>query len=379
MTGENRGDERAEMQRVRVGDGAGSRNRTRDPLITNQVLYQLSYAGADAIVAERAGTLRVYCDKTFMSEIELHRKLLGDRARNVAFHAALQRLIKPGTTTVLDIGAGTGFLSFLARRLGAAHCTLLEYTDALELAEQLARRNRIDGLSFVRTHSSEFRRKLAVDLVVTETLGNFALEEGFLETAVDARRFLKPGGSIIPAKLTQFVAPVLSPRLQQALDVWPTVGFDLDLVPARNISLNNMYVKQLQPDDLGGDARRVQIWDALDLRPEAKAPNSRRSRTLRWKAADIGSRIEGFALWWEAELLEDIKLSTSPFEAPTHWEQIYLPLIDAAELEDSDMLELTITCDTRPDVGVRLQWRTRVLRGEAVRQDQSQDSFRGQL
>ena len=27
-------------------DGAGNRIRTRDPLITNQVLYQLSYAGA---------------------------------------------------------------------------------------------------------------------------------------------------------------------------------------------------------------------------------------------------------------------------------------------------------------------------------------------
>jgi hypothetical protein len=30
--------------------GAGSRDRTRDPLITNQVLYQLSYAGVGAIV-----------------------------------------------------------------------------------------------------------------------------------------------------------------------------------------------------------------------------------------------------------------------------------------------------------------------------------------
>ncbi len=28
-----------------VGIGAGGRNRTRDPLITSQVLYQLSYTG----------------------------------------------------------------------------------------------------------------------------------------------------------------------------------------------------------------------------------------------------------------------------------------------------------------------------------------------
>ncbi len=32
-------------RRLRLMDGAGTRIRTRDPLITNQVLYQLSYAG----------------------------------------------------------------------------------------------------------------------------------------------------------------------------------------------------------------------------------------------------------------------------------------------------------------------------------------------
>ncbi|MEW6167725.1 MAG: 50S ribosomal protein L11 methyltransferase [Pseudomonadota bacterium] len=81
-----------------------------------------------------------------MSEIELHRKLLGDARRNAAFHAALEQLIEPGRTTVLDIGAGTGFLSFLARRLGAKTCTLVEYTDALDLAEQLARQRLAAGL-----------------------------------------------------------------------------------------------------------------------------------------------------------------------------------------------------------------------------------------
>jgi hypothetical protein len=33
-----------------VFGGAGNRTRTRDPLITNQVLYQLSYAGTGARV-----------------------------------------------------------------------------------------------------------------------------------------------------------------------------------------------------------------------------------------------------------------------------------------------------------------------------------------
>jgi SAM-dependent methyltransferase len=306
-----------------------------------------------------------------MSEIELHRKLLGDTVRNQAFHAALKAVIRPGVTTVADLGAGTGFLSFLARQLGARHCTLVEYSEALELAEQLARANRIDGLSFIHGHSAELRKPPQVDVVVSETLGNYALEEGLLETLVDARRYLKPGGVLIPGRLRQFVAPVSAPRLQQELDIWPGVGFGLDFSAARTVSLNNLYVKAVQRQDLGGAA---QCWDDLDL---AAGPPSRRSHTCTWDRLE--ATIHGLALWLEAELVPGILLSTAPDAPPTHWEQIYLPLLKPCVLESGDQLELTLSSDTRPDVGLRVGWRTRQLRGGKVLSDQIQDSLRGRL
>jgi len=314
-----------------------------------------------------------------MSEIELHRKLLGDRPRNEAFHAALKLHITPGKTTVADIGAGTGFLSFVARQLGAAHCTLIEYSGMLELAQKLARANRIEQLTFVRGHSAELRKPPKVDLVVSETLGNFALEEGLLETLVDARRFLKPGGQLIPGRLRQYAAPVPTSRLQRDIDVWPEVGFGLDLGAARTISLNNMYVKTITPADLGGrDCAR--LWDELDFRPEAAAPPSRRTQTLRWLREDLAEPfIEGFALWWDCELATGISLSTSPFAPSTHWEQIYLPLLAPLELAADDVVELTLVCDTRPEVGVRLSWKTRQLRGGKAVVEQAQDSLRGRV
>ncbi|QHS09344.1 class I SAM-dependent methyltransferase [Sinimarinibacterium sp. NLF-5-8] len=313
-----------------------------------------------------------------MSEIELHRKLLGDSARNQAFHQALKSVIRPEKTTVLDIGAGTGFLSFLAHQLGAAHCTLMEYADTLELAQTLARANGMDRLTFIQTVSLEWRRKLSVDVVVSETLGNFALEEGFLETAVDARRFLKPGGALLPYALRQFAMPVIGDRLQREIDIWPEVGFGLDLNAARAVSLSNMYVKDVQPQDLPSPSC-AQCWDDLDLRPSRPPPSSKRTHTLRWSAADLGARVAGFALWWEADLTATVKLSTSPFDPPTHWQQIYLPLLSALTLQAQDQVELTLTCDTRAEVGVRLIWQTTQLRAGQVIHQQKQDSFRGQL
>lgn len=310
-----------------------------------------------------------------MSEIELHRKLLGDASRNAAFHTALKQVIQPGVTTVADLGAGTGFLSFLARQLGAKHCTLVEYSDTLELAQTLARKNHITGLSFMQAHSAQVRKPPQVDVVISETLGNYALEEGLLETLVDARRYLKKNGLIIPGRLRQFVAPVTVPRLQEELDIWPRVGFDLDLSEARRVSLNNMYVKTLSPQELAPNALRV--WDELDFSPQATAPKSRRENSQRWE--HLQGTVYGYALWWEAELIPGICLSTAPDAPTTHWEQIYLPLLTPQMLRRGDVLQLTLTSDTRPEVGVRLIWRTKLLRQDKTVEEQSQDSFAGRL
>ncbi|HZP13150.1 MAG TPA: class I SAM-dependent methyltransferase [Nevskiaceae bacterium] len=314
-----------------------------------------------------------------MSEIEYHRKLLGDRVRNAAFHEALKRSIKPGKTTVLDIGAGTGFLSFLARKLGAQQCTLIEYTDMLDVAEAIARANRFDGLALIKGHSGELRGLPKFDLVVSETLGNFALEEGMLETLVDARRFLARGGQIMPMRLRQFVAPVVRPRLQKEVDVWRDVGFDIDLAAARAIALDNMYVKAVTRADLGGSTAHAQQWDELDFRPSARPPSSLRHAQLSWSARKLGSRVFGFALWWECELVPGVTLSTSPSAKPTHWEQIYLPLLELLVLQPSDRIELHLTSDTRPHTGLDVQWKTIHRRGSRTISTQQQNIAKGRV
>jgi len=315
-----------------------------------------------------------------MSEIELHRKLLGDAPRNAAFHAALKAVIKPGVTTVADLGAGTGFLSFLARQLGAKHCTLIEYTDTLQLATQLARANKIDGLSFIQGHSAEIKKPEKVDVVVSETLGNYALEENLLETLNDARRYLKKNGVLIPCRLKQYVAPVLSTRLQDEIDIWPRVGFGVNLDAARTMSLNNMYVRAVQPADLGGSEAHAKCWDDLRFAAEADAAPSLRRESVHWSGKSLGAvTVHGYALWWVAELVPGVEISTSPFAPATHWEQIYLPLLAPITLDAGDTLECTLTSDTRPDVGVRVAWRTRQLREGKALVTHDQDITKGRI
>lgn len=305
--------------------------------------------------------------------LELQRKLLGDRTRNAAFHAALKRVIRKGKSVVLDIGSGTGFLSFLAERLGAKECWLVESGDVADLGETLAVANGMERCRFVHAYSGDVPLPNG-DVVVSETLGNYALEEGIIDTMNDARSYLKKGGALIPSSLKQFACPVTSPRIQRSIDVW-NVGYGLDMEAARAISLQNMYVKTLKKSDLLNAGKAAVAWDAIDFRDE----NSNvRSASLDWSIAK-NTVIHGIALWWEATLVPGIAISTSPLARPTHWEQIYLPLLQPIPCRRGDILHVRIESDTSPDVRIRLRWTTNIIRTKEEILRQSMDTQNGLL
>jgi protein arginine N-methyltransferase 1 len=192
------------------------------------------------------------------------------------------------------------------------------------------------------------------DVVVSETLGNFALEEHLIENMEDAKRFLKPGGVLMPLTLTQYVVPVVSDRLQREIDIWGDVGFGVDLRAAREVALHNMYVKTVTPKDLWPGKDAAQVWDRLDFHTHE---GSQRKGEGEWNA-EKDTTVYGFCLYWECELSPGIVLSTSPWEPATHWEQIYLPLLSSLRVTQGETLRVTLTSDTRHTVGVRVTWQT---------------------
>ena len=297
--------------------------------------------------------------------IEFHRRMLADRVRHAAFRAALAQAIKPGSSTVADIGAGTGVLAFFARELGAREVWLYDPGAALELAEIVAARNSVDGLRFVHERSLDVADPQRVDVVVAEVLGNFAYEEDVLETLRDAQRFLAPEGTLIPASIVQWVAPVVTDRFELGLRSWRSVGFGLDWSDAERISRNNMYVYAIEPNDLIEDTARC--WDSLDFRGPIE---SRRTGNMQWQP-QRACEIYGFALWWDCTLAPGVILSTSPYHARTHWDQIYLPLLEPLATEPGDEVALHLASETGGDeCGIDDRWTARQVRDGRVLADQ---------
>jgi protein arginine N-methyltransferase 1 len=285
--------------------------------------------------------------------IEYHRTLLADRVRNAAFQAALARLIVKDTTTVADIGTGTGFLGFLAAKLGAKRVDLYETAGVAGVARKLMRHNRLRNCRLFEMHSTEAIEPDRVDLVVCETLGNYPFEENIVETLNDARlRFLKPGGAIVPASVQQLVCPVIGERHLAELAAWDRVGYGLDFGPAKTMTLNNIYVRTIEAGDLLDSGRAAKVWDELSFQRPNKTT---RSGEAGWTLARR-TTIYGLALWWTAGLADGIALATGPLDPRTHWEQLYLPVLQPVALEAGQTLAVRLRSTTSYERGTNLAW-----------------------
>lgn len=143
-----------------------------------------------------------------------HDLLLGDELRMTAFRAAIDHVVQPGST-VLDLGTGTGILAEWALCAGARMVYGIELNKSMldvavariEAAGHAARFRPVLGLSF------DVEIPDVVDVIISETMGNIADNEGFVEVLKDARRrFLAPDGVMVPSLVESYLVPVAAER-----------------------------------------------------------------------------------------------------------------------------------------------------------------------
>ena len=143
------------------------------------------------------------------AEFEVHRTMICDRVRTGAFRRAIDSVVRPGDI-VLDVGAGSGILSVFAARAGAARVYAVERTSAAVLAQELAAANGVaEIVRVIHGDVTDIELPERVDVIVSEWLGGFGIDEGMLVPVIVARdRWLKPGGVMIPRLVMAWAALV---------------------------------------------------------------------------------------------------------------------------------------------------------------------------
>ncbi len=302
--------------------------------------------------------------------IEYQRLIMADRVRTEAFEKALKKTVKPGCT-LLDIGSGTGFLAFLSQKLGAGKCILIEREpEFLQLSKEIAKNSGIKNCEFICADSQKIRDAIRTDIIVSETLGNFAYEENIIETLRDAKRFLKKGGVMIPQGIRMFASPVISDRHWKEIIAWDSLDNDIDWSPARIRSVNNMYVKTFAPKDL----LSAKAWDTVDFLNGK--PESVRKGNGEWEIADA-TTIYGLCLSWECVLLPEITIATHADAPFTHWQQIFLPAELPIVCRKGDTFACEIRSDSRPVVKINVEWELKHVHQGKILSHQKMDMQKG--
>ena len=185
-----------------------------------------------------------------------------------------------------------------------------------------------------------------VDVIVSEWLGGFGIDEGMLVPVIAARdRWLKPGGAMIPSSVTAWAGLVHDRHLGETLGFLQDNPYGLRFDGLVEMTVNEILYsgayRHLTEGDRRSEPGRLWTTDA-DVIPLEQAEAPHEAETL-LRVSDPGT-ANALALWFSAELAPGVSLSVGPADPPTHWGMTTAPLRSPVELT--------------PDMGVRARVRT---------------------
>lgn len=158
-------------------------------------------------------------------------KMVEGQPRVVAFSSAISRLVS-SDSVVLDLGAGFGAMSLLACRAGARRVYAIDTNSVVRIIPKVAVANGYGG-RIVAIHGDSRALQLPerVDVIVADLRGFLPLYRGTQDIIADScRRFLKPGGVVMPGRDVMYIAPVTESSLLKDLDSrWTISGIPFDL------------------------------------------------------------------------------------------------------------------------------------------------------
>lgn len=268
--------------------------------------------------------------------LAIHGAMLADQARNAALADGIAALVRPGSV-VVDVGAGSGLLAMLCVRAGARRVYALERSTMALLAARLIERNRMSAqIELVQVHSRAWRPPEQADVILCETLGFAALDEGFRASMVDAReRMLRPGGALLPRSVRILAAPVQAAATHPELPCLDTL-LGLDYRPFASVMRTAVQRCYIACEHELAAARTLFELDCATMPQHTRLVNRATFPCLKSGA------LAGFALWFDAELAPGIHLHNRSPDPHNHWGQAYLPLGTSLSVEAGTCVTLEL-------------------------------------
>jgi type I protein arginine methyltransferase len=292
-----------------------------------------------------------------------------------AYRAAIHQRVKPGDV-VLDLGAGTGILSFHACQAGASRVYAVEHGDVANLIPQIAADNGMDNRILVRKGwSLDLDLPERADVVIASMLDSFGINTNMLESVQDAcNRLLKPGGILIPATVCLSYCPVEIPEWYRTnIDCWNAPRFGFRMQAARVVATNQPSAMKIRKEALLATSLSFDEIDLMQIE----------STSVSAKGSFLVSRpgvFHALAGWFDTTMAEGIRCGNSPLDGSRlPWANMIFPVERAVDVNEGDRIEASLRAVTIPR-GMVWVWDARVLdcAGE-LKADFHHSSFHGEM
>ncbi|XP_049564100.1 histone-arginine methyltransferase CARM1 isoform X5 [Orcinus orca] len=231
---------------------------------------------------------------------------------------------------VLDVGCGSGILSFFAAQAGARKIYAVEASTMAQHAEVLVKSNNLtDRIVVIPGKVEEVSLPEQVDIIISEPMGYMLFNERMLESYLHAKKYLRPGGNMFPTIGDVHLAPFTDEQLYMEqftkANFWYQPSFHgVDLSALRGAAVDEYF--------------RQPVVDTFDIRILMAKSVKYTVNFLEAKEGDLhrieipfkfhmlhSGLVHGLAFWFDVAFIGSIMtvwLSTAPTEPLTHWYQV---------------------------------------------------------
>lgn len=295
-----------------------------------------------------------------MDSIDEHLGYVSDSVRLEAYQKAIRGAVRDGFV-VADLGCGTGVLGLMCLQAGAARVYGIDSSPVINVARaSFSRAGLLEKAVFIRSHSARTDLPERVDLVICDQAGYFGFDAGIVQYFVDARRrFLKPGGALIPARLRLYAAAVESTGGYGKVAAWEEPPVPSAFRWLREYAVNTRHPVRLEPAELLGPPVPL---GGIDLYADDPPLFS-------WKVSlpiERNGVLHGVAGWFECELADGVWMTNSPLaERRINRPQALLPIREAVEVHAGERLAVTVMARPRDEM---IAWVVELASGHCFRQ-----------
>jgi protein arginine N-methyltransferase 1 len=252
----------------------------------------------------------------------------------------------------------------------------IEADRIIDVAREAAERAGLnDRVEFIEAYSTDVTLPERADIVLFEDFTSLLFHASVGLIIRDAReRFLKPGGTLVPQSADLWMAPFEQEDLYDTIDRFGEnashlYGFDFSAM--REMAVNSITYHAFEPEELLAEPAHAQHVDfATDEAFECRLQQQFTARR--------DGVMHGVAVWFEAQIAPDVRMSNAPGQETTIWHQGVLPLEYPTQISAGDSIEVRVETVRSEEHGFFWNWTTRIAdnRGEALPVIYRQSTFR---